>query len=254
METTGKVKLKAKPFKYIMYDGMNCEQIRDFIGKSCSADEILNKYLLFWKDSKVKTVSTDCYFVKDENGNVSVYSKEEFKQTFEPWDLQDDLKRIMLFSQRHCEEDECLVMDDPHQMMATEKIPVKKKRSEVTEQDDVVRCVICHEPATQLDHLFPVDTMDNRCTKHARSLIDPCAWENYGTAVEVCQEHYDFLGLKDKIEDRLDWLDKNDKSVTGNALRDKLVAALKELDSYMKTTWPSERMGTRKEEEAKTGK
>lgn len=247
METSGKVKLKSEPYEYMLYDGKNYEKIQEFIGKYEYVDPYYDKCLRFWTDSGARIVRPGSYFVKDENGIIFTYSETDFKKLFEPLDVTDFMRNFILYSDRHCNEDECFVMDYPHQMMATDKIPMKRKRSDLADADNYIRCVICHEPATQLDHLFPSDTMDNRCSKHARSLIDPCAWEEYGVAIEVCKEHYDMSLMRERLSDRLDWLDKNDRSVIGNVLRDKLVAALKELDSYMKTTWPSERMGPKKE-------
>lgn len=249
METTGKVKRNPTPLEYIKYDGGNMEAIQKFTGIPgvCKLDKIR----IAVPDSalKVFVVSPGMYVVKDENGEISVYTKKEFEQKFSSWSFMDDLPRMLLYSHRHCREDECFVMDYPHQMMATDKIPMKRKRSDLADADNYIRCVICHEPATQLDHLFPNDTMDNRCSKHAKSLIDPCAWSDYGTAVEVCKEHYGMLVLKDKINERLDWLNENDKSVTGKILFKILVNALKQLDGYMNITWPDEQMGPAKPKE-----
>ena len=242
-------KLNSRPFEYIVYDGTNDEELKAFAGTVVAYNEHDGRRLIRDDEFRIYIVDPGMYVVKDENGKISVYTKKEFEQKFSSWSFMDDLPRTLLYSHRHCREDECFVMDYPHQMMATDKIPMKKKRSDLADADNYIRCVICHEPATQLDHLFPNDTMDNRCSKHAKSLIDPCAWEDYGTAVEVCKEHYSFLVLKDQINERLDWLNENDKSVTGKILFKILVNALKQLDGYMNITWPDEQMGPAKPKE-----
>lgn len=241
MKTIRTVKLKAKPCEYMVYDGTNYEEIREFADPAqnvppsdCKPKD--RKDFLLYCGYRMEWVQPGDYVVKDANGIMSVYTKEMFNQKFEPWNVMDDINRMLPYAHRHCWEDECFVMQ------GSEDIPCKKKRSEVADSDEVVKCIICHEPATQLDSLFPSDTMDNRCSKHAKSQIDPCAWSDYGVAVEVCTEHYDFLITKVKIEGDIDFLDNEDKSVTGKALRDKLVATLKELDYYMKATWPHEQM------------
>lgn len=243
-------KLNTRPFEYIVYDGTNDEELKAFAGTVVAYNEHDSRRLIRDDELRIHIVDPGMYVVKDENGKISVYTKKEFEQKFSSWSFMDDLPHMLLYSHRHCREDECFVMDYPHQMMATDKIPMKRKRCDLTDADNYIRCVICHEPATQLDHLFPNDTMDNRCSKHAKSLIDPCAWEDYGTAVEVCKEHYSFLALKDKINERLDWLNENDKSVTGKILFKILANALKQLDGYMNITWPAEQMGPFKEDEA----
>lgn len=242
-------KLKTRPFEYIVYDGTNDEELKAFAGTVVAYNEHDNRRLIRDDEFRIYIVDPGMYVVKDENGKISVYTKKMFEQKFSSWSFMDDLPRMLLYSHRHCREDECFVMDYPRQIMVTDKIPMKKKRSDLADADNYIRCVICHEPATQLDHLFPNDTMDNRCSKHAKSLIDPCAWEDCGTAVEVCKDHYSFLVLKDKINERLDWLNENDKSVTGKILFKILVNALKQLDGYMNITWPSEQMGMAKPKE-----
>ena len=241
-------KLKPRPFEYMVYDGKNDEELKAFAGMAIAIKELGDGRLIYDDEFRIYIVEHGMYVVKDENGRVAAYTKEQFEQKFSSWSFMDDLPRMLLYSHRHCREDECFVMDYPHQMMATDKIPMKKKRSDLTDADNYIRCVICHEPATQLDHLFPNDTMDNRCSKHAKSLIDPCAWEGYGTAVEVGKEHYSFLVLKDKINERLDWLNKQDGCCGEIILYDKLRAAWYQLDHYMKVKWPSEQMGPKKED------
>ena len=241
-------KLNSRPFEYMVYDGTNDEELKAFAGTVVAYNEHDSRRLIRDDEFRIYIVDPGMYVVKDENGKISVYTKKEFEQKFSSWSFMDDLPRTLLYSHRHCREDECFVMDYPHQMMATDKIPMKKKRSDLADADNYIRCVICHEPATQLDHLFPNDTMDNRCSKHAKSLIDPCAWEDYGTAVEVCKDHYGMLVLRAHIEKQLDWLMKQDMLLDENILRDKLLDTLRHLDYYMKAKWPKEQMGPKKED------
>lgn len=241
-------KLNSRPFEYIVYDGTNDEELKAFAGTVVASKEQGDGRLIRDDEFRIYIVDPGMYVVKDENGKISVYTKKQFEQKFSSWSFMDDLPRTLLYSHRHCREDECFVMDYPHQMMATDKIPMKKKRSDLADADNYIRCVICHEPATQLDHLFPNDTMDNRCSKHAKSLIDPCAWEDYGTAVEVCKDHYSFLVLKDKMEACIDWIEKSDMHLMENVLRDKLIEACRQLNFFMMAKWPDEQMGPKKED------
>lgn len=254
METTGKVKLKRKPFDYMLYDGSNYEKIREFVcaASICKPNDDDADFMLGCGVGRMEWVSPGMYVVKDDQGFVYTYTREMFERKFEPWDFQDDMKTFILHSHRTCNEDECFVGQTTEDEMSHEIVTdyEKKKRLEVTKDDHVIRCVICHEPATTLDCHYPYEVEMNRCTKHQHSKIDPCAWEDYGTAVEVCKEHYSFLVLKDTINERLDWLNENDKSVTGKILFKILVNALKQLDGYMNITWPKEQMGTSKEDEA----
>ena len=247
METTGKVKLKQKPFDYMLYDGSNYEKIREFVcaASICKPNDDDADFMLGCGVGRMEWVSPGMYVVKDDQGRVYTYTREMFERKFEPWDFQDDMKTFILRSHRTCTEDECFVgqmttYEMPHEIATDFE---KKKRSEVTKDDHVIRCVICHEPATTLDCHYPYAVEMNRCTKHQCSKIDPFTWKEYGVAVEVCKEHYDMSLMRERLSDRIDWLDKNDKSITGKVLRDKFVAILKELDYYMKTTWPKEQIG-----------
>lgn len=248
MKNTGMVKLKARPFSYIIYDGTNLEAVKTFTGCPCICKYDEMRLMMPDSEFRIYIVTAGMYIVKDENGEISAYTKEMFERKFEQWDVHDDMKNFFLFSHRNCGEDECFVMERAHMLMAGEKMPVRRKRSDLADSDEYLRCVICHEPATVIDCHFPHDTMHNRCTKHHASFIDPVAWDETGVAVEVCREHWDMLNVRHSIDDRIDWLDKNDRSVTGIELRGKLVETLKALDYYMKATWPGEQMGPKKED------
>ena len=258
METTGKVKLKQKPFDYMLYDGSNYEKIREFVcaASICKPNDDDADFMLGCGVGRMEWVSPGMYVVKDDQGFVYTYTREMFERKFEPWDFQDDMATFILRSHRTCTEDECFVgqttVDEmPHEIATDFE---KKKRSEVTKDDHVIRCVICHEPATTLDCHYPYEVEMNRCEKHQHSKIDPCTWSDYGVAVEVCKDHYSMLGLKAEIEQQLDWLMKQDMLLDENVLRDKLLDTLRHLDYYMKAKWPHEQMGPAKEEEAKIGK
>lgn len=258
METTGKVKLKRKPFEYILYDGSNFDAVQKFIGSApiYKPNDDEADFMLGCNVGRMEWVSPGLFIVKDDFGHLSIYTRGMFEKRFEPWDFQDDIKIFILRSHRTCNEDECFVgqmttYEMSHEIATDFK---KKKRSEVTKDDYVIRCVICHEPATTLDCHYPYEVEMNRCEKHQHSRIDPCTWSDYGVAVEVCKDHYSMLGLKAKIEQQLDWLDKQDGCCCENILHDKLRSALWQLDHYMKAKWPAEQMGPSKQDEAKTGK
>lgn len=258
METTGKVKLKSKPFDYMLYDGSNYEKIREFVcaASICKPNDDDADFMLGCGVGRMEWVSPGMYVVKDDQGFVYTYTREMFERKFEPWDFQDDMKTFILHSHRTCNEDECFVGQMTTYEMSHEIATdfEKKKRSEVTKDDHVIRCVICHEPATTLDCHYPYEVEMNRCEKHQHSKIDPCTWSDYGVAVEVCKDHYSMLVLRTHIEKQLDWLMKQDMHLDENVLRDKLLDTLRHLDYYMKAKWPAEQMGPSKEDEAKTGK
>jgi hypothetical protein len=253
MENTGKVKRKPTPLKYIKYDGENYNDVLAFIGGTvpCGSPN-QHDCFMFGCGLEARWVTPGLYFIKEANGHVEVCCKSRFKKTFIPWDFQDDMATFILRSHRTCNEDECFVGQMTTYEMSHEIATYfkRKKRSEVTEDDHVIRCVICHEPATTLDCHYPYEVEMNRCEKHQHSKIDPCTWSDYGVAVEVCKDHYSMLVLKAHIEKQLDWLMKQDMHLDENVLRDKLVATLKELDHYMKAKWPKEQMGPAKEDEA----
>lgn len=167
METTGKVKRKPTPLAYIKYDGSNMEAIQKFTGIPgvCKLDKI--RIAVPENALRIFVVLPSMYVVKNEDGQIAVYSEEKFRKIFEPWDFQDDMKTFILHSHRTCNEDECFVgqmttYEMSHEIATDFK---RKKRSEVTEDDHVIRCIICHEPATMLDCYYPYEVEINplRC-------------------------------------------------------------------------------------------
>lgn len=258
METTGKVKLKRKPFEYILYDGSNFDAVQKFIGSApiYKPNDDEADFMLGCHVGRMEWVSPGLFIVKDDLGHVSIYTRGMFERRFDPWDIRDDMATFVLCSHRTCGEDECFVCRLNIDELAHEVVTdfERKKRSELTKDDHVIRCVICHEPATTLDCHYPYEVEMNRCEKHQHSRIDPRAWSDYGVAVEVCKDHYGMLVLKAHIEKQLDWIMKQDMLLDENVLRDKLLDTLRHLDYYMNGKWPKEQMGPAKEEEAKTGK
>lgn len=167
METTGKVKRKPTPLEYIKYDGDNMEAIQKFTGIPgvCKLDK--TRILISDIELRIFVVLPGMYIVKNEDGKIAVYDEEKFRKIFEPWDFQDDMATFILRSHRTCTEDECFVgqmttYEMPHEIATDFE---KKKRSEVTKDDHVIRCVICHEPATTLDCHYPYEVEINplRC-------------------------------------------------------------------------------------------
>lgn len=111
------------------------------------------------------------------------------------------------------------------------------------QDEEIVRCVICGEPAIKVDRHFPKSKLDNRCEKHLHSLVDELVYEEYGEAVVVCREHHQVCLLRDNINKLLDKLRENKE---GRELDEALCEAQRKLVSYMAKKWPDEQFGPRK--------
>ena len=115
-----------------------------------------------------------------------------------------------------------------------------KRKKDLSPNDKIVQCVVCGEPASFVDQAYPRETHDCRCNKHRYTLIDEDAYENYGLAIPVCEEHWEFSVLKVKMDTILDFLSKEgDKG----PLMSKLKECRKLLVEYDVKKWPKEQMG-----------
>lgn len=124
----------------------------------------------------------------------------------------------------------------------------RKKQSELTPDDEVIKCIICGKPASQIDHHFPWEIHDNRCKQHRHSLIDEYVYDQYGCGVEVCKDHYRVLSLVSSMTSVADWLMKHPENPDAEPLRQKKIAFKQELDKFMAKQWPAELFGPMKED------
>ena len=164
-------------------------------------------------------------------------------------ELPNKPKKTILFAAVpfKCEDDEVFVELHPSNTeMAFEY--ERKKQSELTPGDEVIKCIICGKPASQIDHHFPWEIHDNRCKQHRHSLIDECVYDQYGCGVEVCKDHYRVLSLVSSMTSVADWLMKHPENPDAEPLRQKMIAFKQELDRFMAKQWPEELFGPKKED------
>lgn len=146
---------------------------------------------------------------------------------------------------RDCAEDEVFVITTFEDGSVGR---TRKKKTELTAEDKVLKCIVCGESACWVDHLWPVETHDNRCEKHVNSLIDENVYDQYGVGVVVCRDHNNFLHIVYGMNACADWLMKHPENPDAEPLRQKMIAFKQELDKFMAKQWPDELFGPKKEE------
>ncbi len=134
----------------------------------------------------------------------------------------------------------------------------EKAVGDLRPDDEAIGCVVCGEPAVQVDHLYPDEKFHDRCERHRNSLLDERAYNDLGIGVEVCGEHHSMLNDLSHVERclksveaflaRQDALKKEGRAIGGyNEFRGfsrdlcaVLGLAANQLRSYMKARWPGE--------------
>ena len=121
----------------------------------------------------------------------------------------------------------------------------EKPISAITPNDKVIKCIICGEPARQIDHHYPYDGLDNRCERHRKSLVDIGVYEEFGIGIEVCKEHHRMLNLRSSIGAAMTWIRDNDSRDC--EMFKALDKAYWMLEKYMAHKWPDETLGPKEE-------
>lgn len=136
----------------------------------------------------------------------------------------------------------------------TDRVWERRKKSELKEGERPIPCIICGEPAVQLDHCYPNENHGNRCERHRRSLIDEELYDTLGVGLEVCKDHYMMLQMVSQMRYCRKWLGGKfgaDMTQKARTLFRQIDMACSAAWQFMGEQWPDEQFGPSGEAESK---